>query len=302
MKTILIHFTHNKQAAVIFTISLGLLSGCYRSPPIPTQSLIQNKAEGQTALPPTIESYSAFASSSQTIIKTTDIPPTPNPSPTSEIGTTEPGNDSRLTIHVVYDNNPFDPMLETSWGFAAWVKYRQNTLLFDTGGDGDMLLRNMARLGLEPHKIQGVVLSHAHVDHSGSLLTLLSTGIKPSVYMLPSFPSGFKRQTSQLTEMIEATSFQPLGDGLFTTGELGTQIPEQTLVIDNEQGLVVITGCAHPGIVSILELVAGTFQKPVKLVLGGVSLEQQKPGGDQPYHYPLPTAWRATGSAVPLQW
>ena len=49
-------------------------------------------------------------------------------------------------------------------------------------------------------------------------------------------------------------------------------IPEQALVIQTGQGLVVITGCAHPGIVAILEKVQNLFAEPVNLVLGGFHL------------------------------
>jgi 7,8-dihydropterin-6-yl-methyl-4-(beta-D-ribofuranosyl)aminobenzene 5'-phosphate synthase len=41
------------------------------------------------------------------------------------------------------------------------------TILFDTGGNGDILLANMQRLGLEPQGVNAVVFSHIHADHTG---------------------------------------------------------------------------------------------------------------------------------------
>ena len=49
-------------------------------------------------------------------------------------------------------------------------------------------------------------------------------------------------------------------------------IPEQALVIQTEQGLVVITGCAHPGIVAILEQAQSLFEESVYMVMGGFHL------------------------------
>ena len=43
-----------------------------------------------------------------------------------------------LKITIVYDNNAFDSRLKTAWGFSALVEYHEQTLLFDTGEDGQL--------------------------------------------------------------------------------------------------------------------------------------------------------------------
>jgi len=53
---------------------------------------------------------------------------------------------------------------------------------------------------------------------------------------------------------------------------MGRSIPEQALVIRTGQGLVIITGCAHPGIVAIVEQAQEMFAEPIHLVLGGFHL------------------------------
>jgi len=180
-----------------------------------------------------------------------------------------------LTITIIYDNNVYDQRLSSAWGFSALVEYRDHTLLFDTGGDGQLLMENMRILGIDPTRIDSVVLSHAHDDHTGGLTALLNTGVKPAVYLLPSFPSSFKRQIEQSTQINEVFPGQSFAEGLWSTGEMGTAIPEQALVIQTEQGLVVITGCAHPGIVAIVEQAAAMFTEPIRLVLGGFHLGYQ---------------------------
>jgi 7,8-dihydropterin-6-yl-methyl-4-(beta-D-ribofuranosyl)aminobenzene 5'-phosphate synthase len=177
-----------------------------------------------------------------------------------------------VEISVVYDNVPFDPRLKTNWGFAALVSTQAHTLLFDTGGDGATLLGNMQLLGIDTHQIESVVLSHAHGDHTGGLFSLLDSGIHPSVYVLPSFQTAFKNSVRQRTNLIETTTGQVLAQAIYTTGEMGKDTPEQALIIQAKQGLVVVTGCAHPGIVEIVRKSQDLFSQPVYLVMGGFHL------------------------------
>lgn len=177
-----------------------------------------------------------------------------------------------ITITIVYDNNPYDRRLNSAWGFSALVEYLDHILLFDTGGDGRTLLENMRILGVDPTQIDSVVLSHAHEDHTGGLSALLHTGAKPVVYLLPSFPDTFKRQIEQSTQISEVYPGQSFAEGIWTTGEMGGMVPEQALVIQTEQGLVVITGCAHPGIVALVEKAQDLFAEPVRMLLGGFHL------------------------------
>jgi 7,8-dihydropterin-6-yl-methyl-4-(beta-D-ribofuranosyl)aminobenzene 5'-phosphate synthase len=194
---------------------------------------------------------------------------TPRPDPEALHMTEE---SSVLEITIVYDNNPYDRRLTTAWGFAAWIEYRGSALLFDTGGDGRVLLQNMQVLGLDPLRLESVVLSHAHGDHTGGLDALLETGARPQVYLPPSFAGSYKRSIRQKTGLVEVTPGQLISEGIFTTGEMGRSIAEQSLVIRVSQGLVIITGCAHPGILEIVENARESFDEPVYLVLGGFHL------------------------------
>jgi 7,8-dihydropterin-6-yl-methyl-4-(beta-D-ribofuranosyl)aminobenzene 5'-phosphate synthase len=180
-----------------------------------------------------------------------------------------------LEIMIVYDNNSFDQRLETAWGFSALIKFHGETLLFDTGGDGRILLGNMRALEIDPRRIQGVILSHAHGDHTGGLSAVLENSEQPVVYLLPSFAGAYKNQVREVTQVDEVTPGQIVVDGMLTTGEMGGDIPEQALVIRTGGGLVVITGCAHPGIVRIIERAVELTGDPVALVLGGFHLGQK---------------------------
>ena len=175
-------------------------------------------------------------------------------------------------ITVVYDNNPYDPRLQTAWGFSCLVETGKATILFDTGGDGTTLLGNMATLGIAPQNIEVVVLSHIHGDHTGGLGALLSTGARPSVYVPRSFPARFKTDVRSLTALEEATGQAEILASVYTTGEVGSGIVEQALAVETPQGLVVITGCAHPGVVEMVRRAKQIGEAKVHLVLGGFHL------------------------------
>lgn len=59
------------------------------------------------------------------------------------------------------------------------------------------------------------------------------------------------------------------------TGTLGDGVREQALVLETGEGLVVVTGCAHPGIVELVRR-ARTIDPdaPVALVMGGMHLRE----------------------------
>lgn len=99
-----------------------------------------------------------------------------------------------MKLTVVFDNNAFDPRLQTGWGFAAWLEYEDHAVLLDTGGSGATLLGNLAALGLDPQALAIVVLSHIHGDHTGGVTSLLAANPKVTIHLPQAFPSGWKKQ------------------------------------------------------------------------------------------------------------
>lgn len=199
-----------------------------------------------------------------TVVVATTPAALPSPTATAE--------GEKVIITVVYDNNVYDPRLQTAWGFGCVVERGETTILFDTGGDGEILLSNMAALGLDHRAVDVVVLSHNHGDHTGGLGDLLATGVRPTVYVPKTFPVSFKTQVKAITALQEVDEAQEISSGIHTTGQMGTNIVEQALVIETAQGLVVITGCAHPGITELVHHAGQIGKKGVYLVLGGFHL------------------------------
>jgi 7,8-dihydropterin-6-yl-methyl-4-(beta-D-ribofuranosyl)aminobenzene 5'-phosphate synthase len=238
--------------------------------PTPVPSLPQEITQVFPAPLPSLPHETPFPA-----VQTATLFPLPSQTPRErKIPTLTPPDDV-LRISIVYDNNPFNPNLKTAWGFSALVEYRDQVVLFDTGGDGQILLENMQTLGIDVGRIQSIVLSHGHEDHTGGLSAILDSGVQPPVYLLASFSDIYKRQVRLLTQVIEVTPGQFIGDGILTTGEIAINTPEQALVIRSGEGLVVITGCAHPGIVRIVERAIELTSDPVYLVLGGFHLDSK---------------------------
>jgi 7,8-dihydropterin-6-yl-methyl-4-(beta-D-ribofuranosyl)aminobenzene 5'-phosphate synthase len=177
-----------------------------------------------------------------------------------------------VTFTIVYDNNSYNPSLRTDWGFSCVVETGEAMVLFDTGGNGTILLDNMEKLGFDPQEIDVVVLSHIHGDHTGGLKGLLDAGARSVVYVPASFPESFKAPVRAQTELVEVTDPVEVLPGVHTTGEVGSSIVEQALVVETGAGLVVVTGCAHPGVVEMVRRAKEVVDGDVALVMGGFHL------------------------------
>lgn len=178
-----------------------------------------------------------------------------------------------LVITILYDNLSFDPTLQSGWGFACMIEGLEKTILFDSGGNGEILLSNMKRLGIAPKDVDFIVLSHEHKDHTGGLDSFLSEGSQARVFLPASFSLEIKGMVkSSGGDYVEVSQLVKICKDVYSTGELGSLIREQGLVIKVSKGLIVITGCAHPGIVHMLEALKEEFRESFYLVLGGLHL------------------------------
>ena len=189
----------------------------------------------------------------------------------------EPNNvvcdSNKVNITIIFDNNPFKEGLGTAWGFSCLITGAEKTILFDTGGDGNLLLENMKKLAIEPNSIELVVLSHEHWDHVGGMEMFLGKNHDVSVYMPVSFPQDFKKMvTSSGAKIIDIEKPAQICRGVYSTGQLGTSIKEQGLIIRTDKGLILITGCAHPGIVKMTQKTKEIFEEQILFVMGGFHL------------------------------
>ena len=181
--------------------------------------------------------------------------------------------DKDFSITVIYDNNAYKAGLETGWGFSCLIRGTEKAVLFDTGGDGSKLLANMKKLGISPGEIDMVVLSHIHGDHVGGLTRFLEKNPNVTVFVPESFPGDFKREIKRSgAHVVEVQKSMKICEGVYSTGELGSDIKEQSLIIHDKRGLIIVTGCAHPGIVTVVNKAKDIFRRDMFLLVGGFHL------------------------------
>lgn len=181
-----------------------------------------------------------------------------------------------MKVKIIFDKAAENNKLHTGWGVSFLINER---ILFDAGENGSWLAKNMKTVSINRAEIDSVVISHDHWDHTGGLQEILKTKKRIRVYGCPNFSNEFKKKTKQFgAEFIETGNFAEIAKDIFVTGEIsgeykGEYMPEQALVIRTVNGLTIITGCAHPGIVKIVKTVKGHFPKEkIYFVFGGFHL------------------------------
>ncbi|GAH76770.1 unnamed protein product, partial [marine sediment metagenome] len=181
--------------------------------------------------------------------------------------------EGEISIISVYDNYYINPNLTTSWGFGCMIRTSTKSILFDTGGDSAILLSNMEKMDIDPKDIDIVVISHIHGDHVGGLNGFLKRNGDVKVYIPSSFPNSIREKIRSCgAEYQDVKGSMQISNNVYTTGEMGIGIKEQSLIINTKKGLVVITGCAHPGVTNIVRKSKELLPEEVYLVLGGFHL------------------------------
>ncbi len=178
-----------------------------------------------------------------------------------------------ITITEVFNNILFREEMTDSWGFSCVIRLPGRTILFDTGGKGNVLLDNMEAMGVEMASIDIVFLSHEHWDHIGGLRDFLEQNNEVTMYSPASFGDEYREILSEFgLEPVDVTEPVEICPGVWSTGEMGGMIKEQSLVIHTDRGPVVVTGCAHPGIAPITKKACEIVTGAPLLVMGGFHL------------------------------
>lgn len=182
-------------------------------------------------------------------------------------------SDRTLRFTILYDNYLHKEGTRADWGFSCLIEGTEKTILFDTGTQPQILLHNADTLGVDLKKVGQIVISHDHGDHTGGLSAVLERNSGVTVFFPISFPSSFRRSVENFQAKAQTVG-QPteICRNVYLTGEMGDRIKEQSLLIDTAKGLIVVTGCSHPGIVNILKRSREVVDKPIRLVFGGFHL------------------------------
>lgn len=165
-----------------------------------------------------------------------------------------------VRVSILYDNRALEG-LEADWGFSAFIDTAKRKILFDAGADGNILLSNAASMGVDLSSADTVFVSHNHFDHIGGLSAAIWACPRARIF-IPRSLRGVKRGY----EVVSVSGEMDIGDGFWSTGELNSL--EQSLLVPLDRGFLVVAGCSHPGLGTILE--AARRHGEVRAVLGGL--------------------------------
>ena len=164
-------------------------------------------------------------------------------------------------------------------GLSTLVRFHDKVTLFYNGGENTTLVQNLEQLRLDPTGISAVVLSQGQTDLFSGLPGVLSAiASQIPVYVPAPAAEKIAHQNPGATVVAVSRPLSVQPDawlvGPIQSEYKGDTTTEQALVLDQEDGLVVIVGCSHPGIVTVVERVKTTFgYRKIKLVVGGFHLQ-----------------------------
>lgn len=183
------------------------------------------------------------------------------------------GIESPVTIRIINDKITKADGLVSGWGFSLIITGLKSGILFDTGMKPDIFESNFRKMNLDASKVNFLVLSHEHTDHIGGIPGFVRMKKNIPVIIPGSFSAGFKNELVKSgLEPVLVGNPALICENLYSSGEFAGPIPEQALVLNTSKGLVVITGCSHPGIVEMLKEIKSAFHKNIYMVLGGFHL------------------------------
>ncbi len=175
-----------------------------------------------------------------------------------------------MKFSIVFDNYKANEKLESFWGFSCVIN---DYFLFDTGSNGRALVRNIAKMGFDINEFKYLFISHPHWDHIGGIDSIVDVNRQMSLILPESLSKLYIRDLKTLSRetIVAGKEAQKLFGNFYTTGVM-EPIGEQSLVIDGGEFSIVLTGCAHPGVVQIVQTAIDMLGKPVLYAIGGFHL------------------------------
>lgn len=195
---------------------------------------------------------------------------------------------SRLEIVPLYEAASASPDFISGHGVSYLVRTDSATILLDVGDNPEELTiapfaQNMQTLGISWDEVYRVVISHPHPDHVGGL-----TAWQERTISLGGLPGGlgerllFVPHVTSYTGAVHATIPTLPAPDIATTGVISylevwpislfaPKGGEQALVVHVAgHGLVLITGCGHPGLERLVERAESLYGEQVVGVVGGL--------------------------------
>lgn len=189
----------------------------------------------------------------------------------TEIGKVESVNSARIVVVV---DNIAGSGLREAWGLSIYVETGGHKILFDTGPSPGVLEYNARKLGIDLSKVEAVVISHEHGDHTGGLSALYPYSGNITVYIPSGSYSGFVKSLKRLGfRVVMVNGTLEVFPGIYVVGPLYGPPWEEALAVNvRGKGLVVLTGCSHPGVDELVERAVDDLGVKPYIVMGGFHL------------------------------
>ncbi|MBN1823032.1 MAG: MBL fold metallo-hydrolase [Endomicrobiales bacterium] len=186
-----------------------------------------------------------------------------------------------MRIQLIAQGSTAEDRKTENWGVSFLVG---KDTLFDTFGKPERFLANIKTFGVDVARLKNVVISHDDWDHTAGLGDILKLNNRADVIICPHTRQDVRDIiTASGARAVESRELLEIGDGMYATGELsgaagGRDVFEQALVVQSSRGFSLVTGCAHPGIVPMVELVKNRFGPEVYCVVGGLHMKGMEEG------------------------
>ncbi len=221
-----------------------------------------------------------------------------------------------LEIITLVENLAYRQGTKGEHGLSFLLRTPGRQILFDTG-QSDLLLANARKLDINLAEVDAVVISHGHYDHVGGLKAFFGVNSHAPVYIKPAaFDSKFSRSAGQLRptgispELLKTFSerflfvdetielvpelyiiptieshypFEQSSSNLLVERE-GQLIPddfsdELFLAFEHPEGLTILSGCSHLGILNICQTAMVITGNPkIRALIGGTHLKGASTG------------------------
>ncbi len=177
------------------------------------------------------------------------------------------------SLTILYDNYLFDSSGQTEWGFSCLVETPDKVVLFDTGGEIEILRHNIEVFNVDLSTVDCIVISHEHWDHVGGLEILESCTPGIPVYVPEGTPYRVRSTImSHGGECVELENTTKISNSIATTSTLDGPPREHALIIRTEEGSILVTGCSHPGVNNLVKDTYNIVEENIRLVIGGFHL------------------------------
>jgi len=199
-----------------------------------------------------------------------------------------------MNIYILVEDKKEDIKFEAEHGLSIYFGKDDKKFLFDTG-QSDLFLKNANKLGISLSKIDYLIFSHGHYDHTGGLEYLpLSDKTKIIAHphsLLPKYKGkryiGFPKFKDDWVVLLKDKPVK-LTKNVYFLGQIPGErrsslgyyiknnvksrdflLDDSAIAIIEDKNLIILSGCAHSGIVNIIKHAKKLFNPKEIIVIGG---------------------------------